>query len=524
MFDFRLKRVQVALADGRLDEAFELLKDSSLQQHRTGQKLLTRLSAAFIGRGRDHLVAGRLAPALDDCLHAEKLAGNLPEVVQLRSEIAQQIEIERVQSQQRAEQLEKAKQQMQNGWLSTGRKILAETDDRQAQCLLKNAEMLELEKDSVLQRIRQALKLGQVELAARMYQNSSLKNRLDSEAADILSRIQQQASKQLQDFLIQGDIHLASSFLNQLQGKVAECDPIRLVRQAIEYCHLSVRQIDAGNFTAAIVNLKKARILRPKAKWIMEAISQTQCAADAQQNLQAGPLGILENIGETDIPGMSFREPQTKPVAAETNHVSINQPFNAGTQMRFILQIDGVGAYHVLCDDRVMIGPISGSKHSDIELVTAPDVRVKQIERAEGDYFIGLPDSAPGSGPVPKQLLNDGQRVELSPRCRFKFSTPNPASSTACLIPSSARFPRADISGVILMDREILIGPERNNHIQSGQIDEAIVLFLQGNRILCRAQQPIRVDGRALIAGQALPMDKQIEIGDVRLNLSTHRY
>ncbi len=524
MFDLRLKRVQVALADGRLDEAFELLKDSSLQQHRAGQKLLTRLSAAFVRRGGDHLAAGRLAPALDDCLHAEKLAGNLPEVVQLRSEIAQQIETERVQSQQRAEQLEKAKQQMQNGWLSTGRKILAETDDQQAQCLLKNAEMLELEKDSAIQRIQQALKLGQVELAARMYQSSSLKNRLDSEATDILSRIQQQASKQLQDFLSQGDIHLATSFMKQLTGKVAECDAIGLFRQAIEYCHLAVRQIDTGNFTAAIVNLKKVRTLQPKAKWITEAISQTQRAADAQQGLQAGPLGILENINEKAAAEMNFQEPQRKPVVAKTKNVSIDKPLNSGTQMRFILQIDGVGAYHVLCDDRVTIGPISGSKRCDIELVTAPDVLPKQIERVDGDYFMGFPDSTPGSKPASKQLLSDSQRVELSSRCRFKFSTPNPASSTACLTPSSARFPRADITGVILMDREILIGPERNNHIQSGQIDEAIVLFLQDNKILCRAQQPLTVGGHTLAAGQALPMDTQIEIGDVRLNLSTHRY
>ena len=266
MFDFRLKHVQVALADGRLDEAYELIKDSSLWEHRSGQKLVAKLSQAFILRGQSHLAAERLAPALEDCLHAEKLAGNLPEIGELRSKICEHIESERAKMQQQAEQLEKAKQQMQNGWLSTGRKILAETDDYQAQCLLKNADMLELETESAVGRIKQALKVGQVELAARIFQNSSLCNGLNPEAADVLDRIQQQAFKKLQDYLLEGHLHLASSFLNQLQGSVAQCDTIGTLRQATEYCHRAVKQIEAGNFAAVGVSLQKVQTLLPKAK------------------------------------------------------------------------------------------------------------------------------------------------------------------------------------------------------------------------------------------------------------------
>jgi uncharacterized protein Yka (UPF0111/DUF47 family) len=518
VFDFNLKRAQVALSDGRLDEAYEVLKDSSLQQHRAGQKLITRLSKAFIQRGRSHLQAHRLAPALDDCLRAEKLAGNLPQVVELRSEIAQEIETERIELQQRAEQFEKAKQQMQNGWLSAGRKILAQTDDQQAQCLLKNVQMLEIEADSVQGRIQKALKVGQIEMAARLYQNSILKNNLDPQAAEILNRIQQAASKQLQGFVTQGDIHLATSLLGQLSGKVLECDSIRSCRQSIDYCRLAVQQMDSGNFTAAVVNLKKFRTLQPKAKWLNEAIAQTQRAADSQRDLQAGPLGILESIGQAVAAEPDMHQIQQPSPAMSKQKNITNEHIDVGARMRFLLQIDGVGAWQVLCDDRVTIGPVSGSKHCDIELVTAPDVRPQQIERTDGDYFMAAPDAV-----VAGQLLNDGQRLELSPRCRFKFSVPNPASSTACLVPSSARFPRADISGVILMDREILIGPECNNHIQTGQIDKAMTLFLKDKSIYCRAQQVMTVDGRPLDSGQALPMDKQIGAGDIRFCLNTYR-
>ena len=519
MFDFQLKRAQVALADGRLDEAFELLKVPSLRVHRSGQKLLTRLSVAFVQRGQDHLSANRLAPALEDCLRAEKLAGNVPDVLQLRAVIARRIESERAESQQRAEQLVRAKEQMQNGWLSTGRKILGQTNDRQAQCLLQNAELLEVEKDSAARRVEQALKNGQIELAAQIYQNSALRGSMNHEAVSLLDRIQQQAHRKVHDYLLDGQIHLAAAFLNQLNSLISRCEMIQPCRQVVEYGRQAVVQIDAGNFEAAAVCLRKIRTLLPKAKWVTEMIDQSQTAAAAQQKLQAGPLGILESIALTTV--------SKKPVAAKKNawpvaamhDVSPVQRYNdMELKMRFILQMDGIGAYHVLCGNRITIGPVSGSKRSDIELVTAPDVRPRKIERIDSDYFFGGDES--GSD---KQLLADGDRIELSPRCRFKFTLPNPASSTACLIPSSGRFPRADISGVIMMDREILIGPERNNHVQSGQVPEAITLFLQDGQIRCRSSQPIYAAGSALGPDQALPMNQQIETGDIRFVLTTHK-
>jgi hypothetical protein len=518
VFDFQLKRAQVALADGRLDEAFELLKDPSLRSHRSGQKLLTRLSGAFVQRGQDHLSANRLAPALEDCLRAEKLVGNVSDVVRLREVIAQQIESERAESQQRAEQLARAKEQMQNGWLSTGRKILAQTDDRQAQCLLQNAELLEVEKESAAKRIEQALKNRQIELAAQIFQNSALRGSMNHEAVSLLERIQQQAHRKVHDYLLEGQIHLAAAFLNQLNGLISRCEMIQPFRQAVEYSRQAVTQIDTGNFESAAVCLRKIRTLLPKAKWLMEMIGQAQTAAAAQQKLQAGPLGILESIALSKVSeSYETAKKAAQPIPAVNGVPFIGRHNGMDMKTRFILQMDGIGAFHVLCGNRNTIGPVSGSKRSDIELVTAPDVRPKQIERIDSDYFFGGDQS--GSG---KRLLSDGDRIELSPRCRFKFTLPNPASSTACLIPSSGRFPRADISGVILMDREILIGPERNNHVQSGLIAEAITLFLQDGQIRCRSNQLVYAGGSALGSDQTLPMDTQIEAGDFRFILTTH--
>ena len=151
---------------------------------------------------------------------------------------------------------------------------------------------------------------------------------------------------------------------------------------------------------------------------------------------------------------------------------------------------------------------VSGSVRSDIEVVAAPDVRVKQIQRFEEDYFLSDAQESKAA-PAAQQMLTEGARLELSPRCRFKFTVANPASGTACLIPASAKFPRADVNAAILMKREILIGPGRNCHIQTGLLSETMTLYLQDGQIRCQGIQG------------ALPMNQSIEIGPLRMMLTT---
>lgn len=524
MFDFRLKRAQIALADGRLDEAFGLFRDSSLAEHRSGQKLLARLSAALIQRGREHLKASRLAPALEDCLKAEKIAGHQHEVEQLRMNICQQIESERMKSQRQSEQLARAKEQMQNGWHSTGRKILEETDDQQAYNLLQKAETAEFEVESAVHRIHEALKSGQLEYALQIFQKSLLYNSMDRKSVDILNQIQLQVAQALNEYLSDGHIHLASSLMSQLDSKVSQCDRIQPYRQVIDYSHQIVQQIESGDFELTVLNLRKIRKILKNAEWVTELLQQAQNAAAAKLELQASPLGILEKRAFTkisDIMPVSCKLEQDMPEPVQ--NISNHRDDRMTMKKQFILQIDGVGAYYVFGNSCVTMGPVSSSINSDIELVTSPDARPKQIERIEGDYFFGEMSNGLGVNDSAKQLLNDGDRIELSQRCRFRFTAPNPASNTACLVPSSARFPRADISGVILMAREILIGPERNCHIQTGQVPEAITLFLQGNQIHCRTSQTVFIEGKPIGRGNPLPINTQIEIGDIRFNMVTHK-
>ena len=126
MLIVRIKQAQCALADGRLDEAYEIVKAEDVRRHRRGQKLVGKLARALAKRGQDNLVADRLQQALMDCNKAEKLAGNLQQIVQLRQAICDAMENKRQVHQQQSFNLAQAKRHIENGWFSAGERILAE--------------------------------------------------------------------------------------------------------------------------------------------------------------------------------------------------------------------------------------------------------------------------------------------------------------------------------------------------------------------------------------------------------------
>jgi len=110
-------------------------------------------------------------------------------------------------------------------------------------------------------------------------------------------------------------------------------------------------------------------------------------------------------------------------------------------------------------------------------------------------------------------MLRDGDRIALSPRCVIRFHLPNPASTTALLTISGGRLPRPDVREVVLMDRDILVGPYANNHIRTEQLKDVVALFAQNGRLLCRTKDSILVDGRSFDPSVGLAVGKPIEIG-----------
>jgi tetratricopeptide (TPR) repeat protein len=519
----RIRQAECALADGRLDEAYEIAQAEDVRRHHHGQRLIGRLARAMFQRGQENLAAHRFQPALADCTKAEKLGGTLPEVAQLRAAVCDAIFREQQVHQQEALRVAQAKQHIDDGWLSVGGRILEEAPDGNGRVQLARQELAaaRLQTEDAVAKAQQALQQGDIEEAIHIVCGARLGQSKGGQAGELLRQIRGQGIQRVRADLEQGRLDRAQTFLQGLLPLGKDGTEVAELTEALAWCRQAAQHVLAGRPSAALPLLRKVKAICPSARWLDSALADTKRAAEAYEELNAGPLGLstadVPNCGLRMADGGLESTPATNPKSA-IRHPQSEDSEAANMPPRFVLQMDGVGSFIVFRDARVTVGPISSSARPMLALMADPNLPVIMIERMEGDYFVRSQTPVEVNGQaVTEKLLADGDRITLSPRCNIRFHLPNPASTTAVLTVSGARLSRPDIKQLILMDRDILIGPYANDHIRTEQLKEPVALFAQNGRLLCRAKESILVDGRGFDPNVGLAMDKRVEIGKVSL-------
>ncbi len=519
MLILRIRQAECALADGRLDEAFEIAQTDEIRRHRHGQKLIGRLARALVQRGQENLAGSRFQPALTDCNKAEKLAGTLPEIAQLRAAVCNAIVQDQQARQHDALRVEQAKQHIENGWLSVGGRILDEAPagDGRAELVRQELAAARLKTEDAVGKAEQALNKGDVEEAIDIARGTVIAQSRNGRAGELLRQIRTRAVERIRSDLEQGRVDRARSLLLRLQPLGKDGTDVAELSDALAWCRQAAQHVMAGKPGMALPLLRKVKAVCPSARWLDAAISDTKRAAEAYDELDAGPLGLAAT-GDSKC-GMRNAECGVEPAGATNPQSAIRNPQLGNSEAgdmpaKFVLQIDGVGSFVVFRDARLTVGPISSSSRPMLALIADPNLPVVVLERVEGDYFIRSQTPIDVNGQsVSEKLLGDGDRIALSPRCRIRFQLPNPASTTAVLTVSGARLSRPDIRQLILMDRDILIGPYANDHIRTEQVKDPVALFAQNGRLLCRTRDDILVDGASFDPNVGLAMDKPVKIG-----------
>jgi len=520
----RIRQAECALADGRLDEAFEIAQSEDIRRHRHGQRLIGGLTRALIRRGQENLTAGQFQPALTDCNKAEKLAGNTSEIAKLRAAVCSEILKTQQGHEQEALRVAQARQQVDNGWLSVGERILeaAPSAHEQAKRLRQELAAVRLQTEDAVAKARQALKQGDIEQAIDLARSAQLARNKNGQVAELRRQISRRVLEHVRTHMEQGRIDRAQSLMQRLAPLGEDGSEIAELRRALIQCHRAAEFIAAGKPTAALPLLRKVKTICPAARWLEVSLAEVKQAAEALEELDAGPLGL--SIADAAAGQESWDvvpnedavalEPDTQQGSAMVERQMADAGDNSSVPAKLVMQVDGVGSFLVFREARVTIGPISSSARPDLGLIADPNLPVVTIERVDGDYFVRsqAPVEVNGAS-VTEKLLSDGDCIALSRRCRIRFHLPNPASTTATLTVSGTRLGRPDIRQMVLMDRDILIGPYTNNHIRTDQLSEVVALFVQNGRLLCRAREGVAVDGRPLDPSVGLVINKRIAIG-----------
>jgi hypothetical protein len=298
--------------------------------------------------------------------------------------------------------------------------------------------------------------------------------------------------EQIEEALNAGRLDQVDALMDRLSRLDPESLPTQGLARSIEQAHSAWAAIRRGQTSSALEILHRLAVQLPSAKWIKEVVTNLQTAEEALAAIRTGPLGLLavhEDKYHHDAPTSApqLRGTGLQPAPAPRNDRIIGAA-NEMLPAKFIIHVDGAGSFMVLTKSPVTLGPISSSQIPDVALIAEPGAAVVSIERMDDDYFLA------------GKLLSSGDRIAISQRCKLTFSVPNPSSTTAVLDLASGRFPRADLRRVILLDRELVIGPGSTSHIRADQLSEAIALHIRDGRLWCRSQ-PIAVGKPENVAG-----------------------
>ena len=179
---------------------------------------------------------------------------------------------------------------------------------------------------------------------------------------------------------------------------------------------------------------------------------------------------------------------------------------------RFLLWVDGVGAWLLCLGDRVTIGGPGGSgEGADITLLANLSRRHAAIDRSGEAYVLQAIGSARvnNRGVENQTDLNHNYQIFLGENVRLQYRHPSPLSRTATLEFLSDHRPAQSVDGVILMDDTCLLGPGIDNHVRCPDWDNNVLLFRRDGEFRCK------VSGQMLINGRPAEPGSSFAIGDV---------
>lgn len=189
---------------------------------------------------------------------------------------------------------------------------------------------------------------------------------------------------------------------------------------------------------------------------------------------------------------------------------------SSGSCDRYVLWIDGVGAWQMCVGRRFLIGgPTLEGQAADICLMANLSRRHATLERNGEDWFIHPHQSTVLSGRTlsAAAAMKSGDSICLAEKVRLGFRIPSVLSGTAVIDFESHHRPVHTVNGIILMTDTVILGPRRDHHICCSDWPEMLVIYRHDGVLKCRSKASFQVNGMR-IRDAAVLSDGAVVSGD----------
>ena len=498
MLILRIRQAEIALQDGRLEDAFQQAIAPEIQAHRRGQRLATNVVNRLVDRANQHLNANRISEAAKDVDRAFRLGGNQEKIVELQNRINQQLAQKMAADRDRQGQLHAARQLAGRGDFSGVQNMVAQVadDSPTVVALKRDVQLKNRELEQVIVRCQNAIDRGAFDDALIAMQAALRINSNHSQVIQIRDQIIRALLDQAQADLRSGRLDRANETARSLEPFAASSSAIRELGRIVQQCQFAAATLQNWRNQELSASLQKLALLLPDSPWLQQAIVQGDALETALAALRKSPLGL---VSPCERP---LANSDAEPILATAVD---RQPVS---RTKFTLQIDGYGTVLVLPNDSVTFGPISTSRPADVPLLAPPDANRFRIQRQEEDYF--LHSDRPmriNETDQSAKLLSHGDRLLPHQRCALRFLVPCPASTSAVVDLTAARMERRDIRRIVLMDDSLVIGPNGAAHVQHKDVGQQIIFFWKQNSLYVRTISGAAHD--ATLVSLDSPMERQ---------------
>jgi hypothetical protein len=530
VFNLRLRQAETAFAEGRLSEAARLVEQQGVRDHREGQLLLTKIVAAFVERGREHLDAGRFDQATADCEEARKLGGDQSSAAELFGEITA---AERVVQKKavRTQQVEaEVGREIARGELDLGARILSRLEEGNSSAgsvvgRINDQLVVSRERvDAATARARREVDAGHTRESVIAILDLQKLSPSHPELVDLIDQVTSPVVSQLW-------FEVGAARLDRVEALIASVRPLidfdpelTEVCRAIDSAGAVNSLLDASRFNDAYLQIRKLAPLLGNVAWLNELADKAKQAADLAVEIRSSPLSLL---------GSSVGHAPTNRAASPSANMPrfVGSPPQASLPpellpQQLILQIDGVGSALLLRQAKVSIGATGRAGSCNVTLTGFSGSGSLTIERAAGRYRLLAENNeevAVNERRCQEKSLADGDSVRIGKRCRFKFRRPTADVPSAVLELSGTRLSRPDIRSVVLFDETLVIGPGQSSHLTAGNLEQPLILFVRDGVFHVRSGLPNRAqrfaaDGSPQGA-KPLMLDTPVEIGGTRVTI-----
>lgn len=189
---------------------------------------------------------------------------------------------------------------------------------------------------------------------------------------------------------------------------------------------------------------------------------------------------------------------------------------------KFMLWIDGVGAWQLCVGDSFVVGAPSVEQQSaDIALLANVSRKHATIQRHADEWRLHAhqPTSVTGRTINDSSVLRSGDQICLAERVKLGFRIPCALSSSAVIDFESDHRPSHSVDGIILLTDHCLLGPRRDHHVCCNHWSDQVVVFFQDGVLKCRSKAALSIDGKAVCDVGILKHDSMVTSDDLRFRV-----